>query len=66
MWLQKLDGWFASQNIHRISLAVKRKNEYKHNEFSCIGPAINNGVASIPQTTTNSGLHRNMPDPILS
>jgi hypothetical protein len=72
VWLQKLDTWFASRNINRISSFVAEENILPG------GPTIlaattdvddaTNNLTSFVEETTNSGcppLTINMPDPLL-
>jgi hypothetical protein len=60
VWLHKLDAWFASRNINRISSFVSEEIEVKIDDTS-------NNLTSVIQETTKSGCPPpiNMPDPLL-
>ena len=53
-WLQKLDVWFASQNIHRISslVAIEKMNTLMQIDSTRTSANINSMASNNPQSTT--------------
>jgi hypothetical protein len=76
-WLEKLDAWFASQNIHQISSLVAKANmvictqprddAMQLNRTSTNTINASDAASNDPQLTTNSGCPpaTNLPDPLL-
>jgi hypothetical protein len=76
-WLEKLDAWFASQNIHRISSLVAKANvvistqprddAMQLNRTNTDAVNASDAPSNDPQLTTNSGCPpaMNLPDPLL-
>jgi hypothetical protein len=77
-WLEKLDAWFASQNIHRISSLVAKANmvictrprddAMQLNRTSADAVNASDAASNDPQLTANSGCPpaMNLPDPLLA